>query len=235
MACKQNYKGFTLIEIVVVVSIISLLSAIGLTMYVEQQKNSRDAKRKSDLTLISGILQNYYSVNKVYPDTIKNDQSNSYVFYFSNFKKDSTDKNVSITNVANANNTCTDRTDSAIFINDSRDGWIPNLIQGGYISNLPTDPTQQSLGTRNCQSSAEKVNKWFDNKGQVYFYSARQNSLAAGGTVSDKTGKFYILGAFLENKDDTATIGKTQQNIFGSTFYKDSRFWDPRSYIITSQ
>ncbi len=54
-------KGFTFIEIVVVVAIISLLAAAGAASYTQLSKQSRDAKRKADLEQIRAAIEMYRS------------------------------------------------------------------------------------------------------------------------------------------------------------------------------
>jgi prepilin-type N-terminal cleavage/methylation domain-containing protein len=62
-------SGFTLVELLVVVSIIVILSAIGLTIYSQAQKSSRLARRTADLKAMQSALETYYSQNAKYPDT----------------------------------------------------------------------------------------------------------------------------------------------------------------------
>jgi len=56
---KDN--AFTLIEILVVATIISLLAAAGIVSYSQFLKQSRDAKRKADLEQIRAALEMYRS------------------------------------------------------------------------------------------------------------------------------------------------------------------------------
>jgi general secretion pathway protein G len=55
-------KGFTLLELLVVISIIALLIAMGITSFTTVQKKARDSKRKSDVKEIQQALEQYYSV-----------------------------------------------------------------------------------------------------------------------------------------------------------------------------
>jgi prepilin-type N-terminal cleavage/methylation domain-containing protein len=55
-------KGFTLLEMLVVVGIIAVLVSIGISSYSTAQKKARDAKRKSDLKAIQNALEQYYSI-----------------------------------------------------------------------------------------------------------------------------------------------------------------------------
>lgn len=60
-------KGFTLVELLVVIVIITILTAIGLVIYRDVQKSGRLAKRISDLQGIHTALELYRSDNDYYP------------------------------------------------------------------------------------------------------------------------------------------------------------------------
>jgi len=63
-------KGFTLIEILVVITIIAVLTAIAVISYSSTQKNARDARRKGDMRTIQNAFEQYYSDNvSKYPTT----------------------------------------------------------------------------------------------------------------------------------------------------------------------
>src|SRR3989338_7327045 len=65
---QQKKKGFTLLEMVVVVGIISLLVTTGFVSYSTAEKKARDSKRKTDLVEIQTALEQYYSLcNFAYP------------------------------------------------------------------------------------------------------------------------------------------------------------------------
>lgn len=63
-------KAFTLIELVVVVSIIALLAGVVIVNTSEAQKQSRDNKRKADLTSVQAAIELYYASNRKYPTTV---------------------------------------------------------------------------------------------------------------------------------------------------------------------
>ncbi len=63
----KNSKAFTLLELLVVIAIISLLVAGAAVSYSQFVKQARDAKRKADLDNIRAALEQYRSVNDVYP------------------------------------------------------------------------------------------------------------------------------------------------------------------------
>ncbi|OGG02705.1 hypothetical protein A2W14_07355 [Candidatus Gottesmanbacteria bacterium RBG_16_37_8] len=71
MKNNRQKKGFSLIELLVVISIMAILITIGITSLASVQRKSRDAKRKSDLREIKIALEQYYSVcGFVYPTPV---------------------------------------------------------------------------------------------------------------------------------------------------------------------
>lgn len=64
---KQSSRGFTFVEIIIVVMIMTILSTIGLSTYASVQVRSRDTKRKTDVELVRSALEQYRSNNDAYP------------------------------------------------------------------------------------------------------------------------------------------------------------------------
>jgi len=63
--------GFTLLELIVVIAIISILSTIGINSFTAAQRRSRDAKRMTDIREIQTALEQYYSIcGYLYPTLI---------------------------------------------------------------------------------------------------------------------------------------------------------------------
>jgi len=60
-------KTFTLIEILVVTTIIVLLTSAAAVSYSQFSKSSRDARRKIDLEQVRAALEMYRSNNNTYP------------------------------------------------------------------------------------------------------------------------------------------------------------------------
>ncbi len=67
---KRNNFGFTLVELLVTISILGVLATIGLTAFTSSQARGRDAQRKSDLKQIASSLELYYADYGKYPDTL---------------------------------------------------------------------------------------------------------------------------------------------------------------------
>jgi len=64
---KKN--GFTFIELLVVITIIAVIFAAGAVSYTSISKNSRDARRKSDMESIRQALEMCRSIDSRYPTT----------------------------------------------------------------------------------------------------------------------------------------------------------------------
>ena len=64
---NDNRLGFTLVEILVVITIIGLLSTIGLTGFQAVTRSGRDALRKTDLEQLRSALEIYKSEENNYP------------------------------------------------------------------------------------------------------------------------------------------------------------------------
>lgn len=60
-------KGFTLVELMAVISLVAIVSAVGLVSYSQTQKIGRDARRKQELRQIAVALELFYQKNKKYP------------------------------------------------------------------------------------------------------------------------------------------------------------------------
>ncbi len=61
-------KGFSLLELLVVIGIISILLAVAISSYSTTQKRTRDSRRASDLKTVQQAAEQYYSVcGYVYP------------------------------------------------------------------------------------------------------------------------------------------------------------------------
>lgn len=63
---KINY-GFTLVELMIVISIIAVLATGGAAVYSNTQRQGRDAKRLNDLRTIEAALEQYELDQGFYP------------------------------------------------------------------------------------------------------------------------------------------------------------------------
>lgn len=67
MKVDKKTKGFTLIEIVVVIAIMGVLTALIYSSFDASRAQSRDQKRVSDISSIQIALEQYFQKNGVYP------------------------------------------------------------------------------------------------------------------------------------------------------------------------
>ncbi len=74
-------RGFTLIELMISISIVAVLFSIGAFAYRRAEYEGREARRKQDIRLIAQALELYYQTNKRYPLT---DSTNGYFQFSSN-------------------------------------------------------------------------------------------------------------------------------------------------------
>ena len=63
-------KGFTFIELLVVITIIGVIFAAGIVSYTAISKNSRNARRRADLETIRQALEICRSISGYYPNNI---------------------------------------------------------------------------------------------------------------------------------------------------------------------
>lgn len=73
-------RGFTLVELLVSITIIGILASIGLNTFTSAQIKSRDTKRKSALNQISRSLEMYFNDYKKYPDDDGNGNLDGYAW-----------------------------------------------------------------------------------------------------------------------------------------------------------
>lgn len=67
---KTQEDGFSLIELLVVISIIGLVTAVGASFVSSIQRSTRDAQREADMRVLQSALQQYYADNNFYPDNL---------------------------------------------------------------------------------------------------------------------------------------------------------------------
>lgn len=61
---KQNSKGFTIIEVVLVLAIAGLIFLMVFVAVPAMNRNSRDTARKNDVSLVSTAVTNYTGANR---------------------------------------------------------------------------------------------------------------------------------------------------------------------------
>ena len=69
---KSNQKGFTLLELLVVIGIIGLLASILVLNLTSARRRARDTKRVADVRNLQTATEDYFGKNGKYPATLAN-------------------------------------------------------------------------------------------------------------------------------------------------------------------
>ncbi|MBU2549416.1 MAG: prepilin-type N-terminal cleavage/methylation domain-containing protein [Proteobacteria bacterium] len=69
---NKNRKGFTLIELMIVVAIIGILAAIAIPQFASYRQRAQDSAAKSSLKNLATAQENYYAENNTYTATLGN-------------------------------------------------------------------------------------------------------------------------------------------------------------------
>lgn len=97
----EHRRGFTIVELLIVIVVIAILAAIVVVAYNGIQTNAQQSKIREDLAQVQRLVENYYAVNGSYPFTAANLNPNW--------------------------STTTARTDSNCSVGTRNADWVPNL------------------------------------------------------------------------------------------------------------
>jgi len=67
MLQKKSVQGFTLVELLIVITIIGVLALVVFANFSGARERARDSKRKNDLNQLKNALQMYYNDNQIFP------------------------------------------------------------------------------------------------------------------------------------------------------------------------
>lgn len=76
---KQRWglqKGFTIVELLIVIVVIAILAAIVIVAYNGVQARTRLAKLQNDMQALQGFIETYYTQHGEYPKTTNNTKAN---------------------------------------------------------------------------------------------------------------------------------------------------------------
>ena len=68
---KAMARGFTLIEVLIVITLVIVLASIGMPMYQNSVRRSREAVLREDLYRMRDAIDQYYADKTKYPQTLQ--------------------------------------------------------------------------------------------------------------------------------------------------------------------
>ena len=78
ISLKNKQKGFTIVELLIVIVVIGILAALVITTFSGIQKKARDTDRQTDVKGVHGQVEAYFAQTGKYP-TLANLQSDTWV------------------------------------------------------------------------------------------------------------------------------------------------------------
>jgi type II secretion system protein G len=82
----KNNRGFTIVELLIVIVVIGILAALVIVTYNGIQQKARDTERKTDIKAIQGHLEAYWADNAKYPTLAQANDASNGGFRQTNFK-----------------------------------------------------------------------------------------------------------------------------------------------------
>lgn len=171
-------QGFTLIELLIALALVTLILRFTILSYINTTRSAREARRKADLEQLRGALEQYKSVNGLYPLTGAQGGATPGTYGMC---------------------TCTDPLNcpsGGPFDYSGATGYIPNLAPN-YIQRLPKDPRENNAASSKCTNHTSGV--------PCYLYKSNgyQYKLIAYCGVETQTAATMVNDSYFDPIRDT--------------------------------
>lgn len=77
MGVGKKQRGFTLVELLIVMVVVAVLGGLVFTAHANTQKRARDARRADDINSLRSLILSYEAVNETLPNPQEYNESNS--------------------------------------------------------------------------------------------------------------------------------------------------------------
>jgi prepilin-type N-terminal cleavage/methylation domain-containing protein len=129
---KRDQRGFTIVELLIVIVVIGILAALVVTTYSGIQAKARDSKRRTDLQALQTQIEAFYATNNYYPSSA---EINDSTWRGTNMKSLSAD-----TMKDPSGTTSTLSTTAASSTNMKVYGYVPTHDDGAACTGTATTP-----------------------------------------------------------------------------------------------
>lgn len=184
---RKRTSGFTIVELLVIIAVISILTSMVFLSYNSVQEGVQSAQRKADMETVLHLLKSYYNKNGEYPQTTVNPASNW--------------KTIDV------------RTDSNCFNGSSQADWVPNItgalpqsnpaygagvdgITGCYL--YASNGTQYVLSAWNMVPTPQTSTMYrrqgfreYQTSSSTQFYTCNSNVVGGANGGYDATQDYY--------------------------------------------
>jgi prepilin-type N-terminal cleavage/methylation domain-containing protein len=129
---NTNEKGFTLIELMIVIAIIGILAAIAIPNFISYRNKSFCSRAESDANNIAGSIADYFAIptNISITDASYKASTTTFQPNANTFTVSATDPNVAVTiTVSDASGRCPADYTAANPINADGNGWAGLVYQ----------------------------------------------------------------------------------------------------------
>lgn len=76
---RERHDGFTLVELLIVIALISILAAMGVVQYRNSVQSTKEAVLKTDLFRMRDAIDQYYADKNKYPSSLDTLVSDGYM------------------------------------------------------------------------------------------------------------------------------------------------------------